>query len=70
MVRKIFKTGHSFAITLSKKVLRDLGLKLGDVVDLRVNEGKNKLEIQKTKKKSQQELGLKIRHKLGENGRK
>ncbi len=68
MIRKIFKTGHSFAVTLPGKVLRDLGLKLGDVVDLRVDEGKNKLEIQKSQKKSQQELALKIRHKLGGNG--
>lgn len=64
MQRKIFKTGHSLAITLSKKVLNELDLKEGDAVEIEVA-GK-KASIQKTGHHRQLDLGLKIKHKLGE----
>lgn len=70
MTRKVFKTGHSLAVTLSKKVLREIGLKAGDAVELEVGSDKEKAFIRKARKNSQQALNLKIRHKLGENGRK
>ena len=71
MIRKIFKTGHSLAITVSKDALETLGLKLGDKVSIELDQDKNRLEIKKAKNNSQLDLGLKIRHHLGENtGRK
>ena len=59
---KIFKTGHSLAITLSKSVLESLGLKEGDSVEL--EQGGERIVVKKSKKKQQLDLGLKIRPKL------
>ncbi len=62
MLRKILKTGHSLAVTISKKILKDLNLKEGDTVEV-AKEG-DKIIISKSKKKQQLDLGLKIRAKL------
>ena len=62
VIRKIFKTGHSLAITLSKKVLEELGLKEGDGVDVGVEDGR--VIVKKSKSKSQLDLGFKVRPKL------
>lgn len=64
MLRKIFKTGHSLAITLSPKALKELDLKEGDLVEVKVAEGQ--AVVRKTARSRQQDLGFKIRHHLGE----
>ena len=67
MIRKIFKTGHSVAITITKKMLNQLGLKLGDKVSIEVDEDKARLVVRQAKSSAQLALGLKIRHHLGES---
>ncbi len=62
MRRKIFKTGHSLAITLSKSILEEMGLKEGDSVEIASAEGQ--AVIKKTGRKEQLSLGLKIRPHL------
>jgi antitoxin component of MazEF toxin-antitoxin module len=64
MLRKIFKTGHSVAVTLSPSLLKDAGLKVGDSVKLEVSENKEEIIIRHGKKDSQLSLGLKVRPKL------
>lgn len=61
-MRKIFKTGHSLAITLSKKILADLGLKAGDSVEAESDQ--HRIIIKPARRKEQLSLGLKIRKKL------
>lgn len=65
MIRKIFKTGHSAAITLSAGLLKSLGLKLGDAVKIDFEESKNRLVITPGHKASQLAMDLRIRPKLG-----
>ncbi len=64
MNRKVFKTGHSLAVTISPKALKELGLKAGDAVEIEVMGGR--AILQKTRHNRQLDLGLKIKHKLGE----
>jgi antitoxin component of MazEF toxin-antitoxin module len=64
--RKIFKTGHSMAVTVSKRMLRELGLENGDNVDVELGPDRKEIVIKKAKKSSQLDLGLKVRHHLGE----
>ncbi len=60
--RKIFKTGHSLAVTLSKNVLEEMGLSEGDSVDIQPSHGR--AVITKVGHKEQLSLGLKIRPHL------
>jgi antitoxin component of MazEF toxin-antitoxin module len=62
MQRKIFKTGHSAAVTLSQNLLKDLDLKVGDRVEMEAKI--DRIIISKSKSKQQLDLGLKIRPKL------
>ncbi len=62
MQRKIFKTGNSLVVALSKSVLDRAGLKVGDSVEMEVRDAT--IIIGKSKKGSQQALELKIRRKL------
>jgi len=62
MMRKIFKTGHSAAVTLSKSLLKDLGLKVGDSVKIEAN--KDCIVISHGKQASQLPLNLKLRPHL------
>jgi antitoxin component of MazEF toxin-antitoxin module len=62
MHRKIFKTGNSLVVALSKSLLDKAGLKVGDSVEMEV--AAEKIVITKSKKGSQQILELKIRRKL------
>ena len=64
--RKIFKTGHSMAVTVSKKMLREMGLVNGDSVSVEMDKEKGEIIIKKAKKSAQLDLGFKIRHHLGE----
>jgi antitoxin component of MazEF toxin-antitoxin module len=64
MIRKVFKTGHSAAITISKSLLKDMGLKVGDAVLLEISPDKEEIIIRHGKKESQLSLGLKVRPKL------
>ena len=66
MIRKIFKTGQSLAVTVTKKMLDQLGLKLGDKVNIEVDEDRARLVVRQAKSSAQLDLGLKIRHHLGE----
>lgn len=54
------------AITITKKMLAQLGLKLGDKVSIEVDEDKARLIVRQAKRSAQLALGLKIRHHLGE----
>lgn len=63
MQRKIFKTGHSLAVTLSKKILEELGLKEGDVVEILVDD--KKAVIKKSQKNTQLSMPFSSRPKLG-----
>ena len=65
MIRKIFKTGHSLAVTLSKKTLADLGLKLGDAVSVEADKEREIITIRHGKKQQQLAMPLKARPKLG-----
>lgn len=62
MQRKIFKTGNSLVVALSKSVLDRAGLKVGDSVEMEVRE--DNVIIRKSKNGSQQSLHLKIRAKM------
>ena len=64
MLRKVFKTGHSAAITIPQSLLKDMGLKLGDDVLLEISADKEEIVIRHGKKESQLSLGLKVRPKL------
>ncbi|MDE2311678.1 MAG: hypothetical protein KGJ93_01120 [Patescibacteria group bacterium] len=63
--RKIFKTGHSAAVTLSEKSLKALGLKLGDLVVIDVDEGRRQAVIRPAHRQNQLVLNLAARPKLG-----
>lgn len=62
MFRKVFKTGHSLAVTLSPKALKELNLKAGDVVEIEVMG--DRAILQKTSHNRQLDLGLKIKQTL------
>jgi antitoxin component of MazEF toxin-antitoxin module len=66
MNRKIFKTGHSTAVTVSKRMLRELGLENGNSVSVELDKDKGEIIIKKAKNSAQLDLGLKIKHHLGE----
>ena len=60
--RKIFKTGHSLAVTLSRSALEEMGVTEGDSVEIRTSQGQ--VIIKKAGRKEQLSLGLKIRPHL------
>lgn len=62
--RKIFKTGHSLAITLSKKVLADLSLKEGDKVEVAADDNHQRIIVKPAGRREQLALGIKIRPTL------
>jgi len=64
MGRKIFKTGNSLAITLSKKILEDLGLKAGDRVETESDAFKHQIIIKPAGHREQLSLGIKVRPRL------
>jgi len=65
MIRKIFKTGHSYAVTLSKKILEQAGLKLGDAIDVKAEDDGQTITIKKSKKNTQLTMPLNSRPRLG-----
>ena len=65
MQRKIFKTGHSLAVTISQNLLKELGLKIGDEVKVCLGKNKEEIVISHAQKNSQLALGFKLRPKLG-----
>lgn len=65
MIRKIFKTGHSLAVTFPKEILADLGLKLGDAVSVETDKERQIITIRHGKKQQQLAMPLKTRPKLG-----
>jgi len=64
MHNKIFKTGHSAAVTISPRLLKDAGLKLGDTVKMEITAGGDAIIVKKSNKESQLPLNLKIRPRL------
>ena len=58
MLRKIFKTGHSPAITVPKKLLDELGLKLGESVKLELGKDKKFLVITPAHRENQLALNI------------
>jgi antitoxin component of MazEF toxin-antitoxin module len=62
MIRKIFKTGHSLAVTLSSGILKELNLKPGDSV--KIEQENDRIIISKSRNKQQLDLGFKIRPKM------
>jgi antitoxin component of MazEF toxin-antitoxin module len=70
MNRKIFKTGHSAAVTLSQKLLKGMELKVGDTVKIELDEQRGELIIRHCKRDSQLPLNLKIRPSLGSSSLK
>ena len=64
MIRKIFKTGHSAAVTVSTAILKEMGLKVGDAVKIDFNKDKEQIIISHGKKQSQLSLNIKLRPKL------
>jgi antitoxin component of MazEF toxin-antitoxin module len=64
MIRKVFKTGHSAAVTLSKSLLKDMGLKIGDSVKVELDEKKEQISVRHAGKQNQLSLGFKVRAKL------
>ena len=66
MLRKIFKTGHSVAVTISKQLLKELGLKVGDAVDVEASEDKKEIIIRLSSKNLQMTVLLNSRPKLGQ----
>ena len=62
MQRKVIKTGHSLAVTLPGNLLKDLALKVGDVVELELKN--EQIVIKKSKSRHQLDLGLKLRPRL------
>lgn len=65
MSRKIFKTGHSLAVTVSKKLLQQMNLKLGDSVKMEFDKDKGCLIIRPTARENQLVLNIHSRPKLG-----
>lgn len=68
MIRKIFKTGHSWAVSVSKQLLEDIGLKPGDEVAITSDKNNGRLIISPAKK--QKQLALNIRPSLGKSKNK
>jgi antitoxin component of MazEF toxin-antitoxin module len=66
MIRKIFKTGHSLAITVSARMLKDLGLKQGDAVRMEVDSRQRRLIVSRAEKNFQMALDLHARPRLGQ----
>jgi antitoxin component of MazEF toxin-antitoxin module len=64
MLRKIFKTGHSAAVTLSQELLKEMGLKVGDAVKVDMDNSGEKIIITAGKKQNQLPLGLRLRPSL------
>lgn len=64
MQRKIFKTGHSAAVTLSRSMLNGLNLKVGDAVKIEIKNDKSEIVIRPGKREDQLPLDLKIRPHL------
>ncbi len=65
MKRKIFKTGHSAAVTISVKLLKDLDLKVGDFVSVEADKPKNQLVVKPAHPNTQLTLNLSTRKRLG-----
>ena len=65
MTRKIFKTGHSLAITVSKKSLKELGWQEGDSVDVSIDAESGRIIVKRQNKGAQLALDLRVRPHLG-----
>lgn len=63
MQRKVFKTGHSLAVTISKKLQEELGVVEGDEVEIVAENGR--AVIRKSQKNTQLAMPFSSRPKLG-----
>lgn len=50
MIQKLFKVGSSAAVTISKKSLQELGLRIGDSVQVKIDQTEKVVSIQPTRK--------------------
>ncbi len=67
MIKKIFKTGHSLAVTLASSQLKELGLKMGDSVTVDLDKASGCIVVRPGNKPSQLVLDLKTRPVLGQS---
>jgi len=42
-IRKVLKTGHSLAITIPSKLIKDFGIKEGDLAHVKINKSRSSL---------------------------
>ena len=48
MIQKVLRVGSSAAVTIPKKSLKELGLKIGDSVSLSIDATKQKMTLQRS----------------------
>ena len=58
MIQKVLKVGSSAAVTIPKKSLKELGLKIGDSVALQVNVAAKVVSIRPAHKHSTREIRI------------
>lgn len=56
MIQKVLKVGTSAAVTIPKKSLKELGLKIGDLVTVSIDTKKRTVVIEASQKEVDQEL--------------
>lgn len=56
MTQKVLKVGSSAAVTIPKKALDELGIKIGDQVSIDIDKKKKKVSIQRVGKQVDREL--------------
>lgn len=50
MIQKVLKVGSSAAVTIPKKSLNELGIKIGDTITLEINQAEKIVSIRPSKK--------------------
>ena len=53
MKRKVIKTGNSLAVTVPHQFVKEVGVKVGDEVEFKINTDKSKLIVKFIKKAKQ-----------------
>ena len=58
MTQKVLKVGSSAAVTISKKALEELGLNVGDQVDVEFDRKRKSISIRPRKKLSREDVKI------------
>ena len=58
MTQKLLKVGSSAAVTIPKKALKELGLKIGDEIRVDVDRNKRTVSIQPIEKMSKEDITI------------